>query len=203
MNWDGFGSGNGLSSVRRQAITWTNADLLSIGPLEKTLRLNSNRNTKLWFTICIWKFRLGNGGHFVRGGGVGGNGWVQTALQMNRHLCHFWIDRFHTPWNKHRIYFSKALMFEVSETVLGIHILLYSNTGLGYSFSAFALAVLRHWISGTRTKLLVLVVSKATVWLFHNQMCTVAFRVLQVLSKKSQGFNPITVLASDRVHQSE
>ena len=28
-----IGSGNGLLSVRRQAITWTNADLLSFGPL--------------------------------------------------------------------------------------------------------------------------------------------------------------------------
>ena len=29
----GIGPGNGLSPFRRQAITWTNADLLSIGPL--------------------------------------------------------------------------------------------------------------------------------------------------------------------------
>ena len=33
MNWVGIGSGNGLSPVRWQAITSTNADLLSIGPL--------------------------------------------------------------------------------------------------------------------------------------------------------------------------
>ena len=33
MNWVSIGSGNGLSSVRRQAITWTNAVLLSIGLL--------------------------------------------------------------------------------------------------------------------------------------------------------------------------
>ena len=32
MNWVIIGSGNGLSPVRRQAITWTNADLLLIGP---------------------------------------------------------------------------------------------------------------------------------------------------------------------------
>ena len=30
LNWAIIGSGNGLSSVRRQAITWTNDDLLSI-----------------------------------------------------------------------------------------------------------------------------------------------------------------------------
>ena len=31
LNQVSFGSGNGLSPVQRQAITWTNADLLSIG----------------------------------------------------------------------------------------------------------------------------------------------------------------------------
>ena len=31
--WVSFGSSNSLSPVRRQVITWTNADLLSIGPL--------------------------------------------------------------------------------------------------------------------------------------------------------------------------
>ena len=33
VNWASIGSGYGLPPVRRQAITWTNADLLSIGPL--------------------------------------------------------------------------------------------------------------------------------------------------------------------------
>ena len=33
-----IGSGNGLSPVRRQAITWTNDDLLSIAPFGKKLR---------------------------------------------------------------------------------------------------------------------------------------------------------------------
>ena len=33
MNRDSIGSGNGLVPNRGQAITWTNADLLSIGPL--------------------------------------------------------------------------------------------------------------------------------------------------------------------------
>ena len=34
VNWVSIGSGNGLSPVRRQAITGTNADILSIGLLE-------------------------------------------------------------------------------------------------------------------------------------------------------------------------
>ena len=33
MNWDGIGSGYGLSPVQHQAITWTNAALLSVGHL--------------------------------------------------------------------------------------------------------------------------------------------------------------------------
>ena len=33
VKWVSIGSGNGLSPIRCQAITWTNADLLSIGPL--------------------------------------------------------------------------------------------------------------------------------------------------------------------------
>ena len=33
MNWISIGSDNGLLPVQHQAITWTNADLLSIGPL--------------------------------------------------------------------------------------------------------------------------------------------------------------------------
>ena len=33
MNWVNIDSGNGLSAVQHQAITWTKADLLSNGPL--------------------------------------------------------------------------------------------------------------------------------------------------------------------------
>ena len=37
MNWVSIGSDNGLSPVRCQAITWTNADLWPIGPLDTNL----------------------------------------------------------------------------------------------------------------------------------------------------------------------
>ena len=47
MNLSSISSGNGLSPDRRQAITWTNADLLSIGPLGT----NFNENG-----IKIWSF---------------------------------------------------------------------------------------------------------------------------------------------------
>ena len=57
-------SGNGLSHVRRQAIIWTNAALLSIGAV----------GTKLWIKMqtfhswkCTWKCRSRNDGHCVLG----------------------------------------------------------------------------------------------------------------------------------------
>ena len=60
-----IGSDNGLSPDRRQAIIWTNAGLLLIGPLGtnfseiliKILHFHSRK--------CIWKCRLRNSGHFV------------------------------------------------------------------------------------------------------------------------------------------
>ena len=62
-----IGSGNGLSPVRRQAITWTNAFLLSIRPLRTNF-------SEIWIKIqnfslrkCPWKCRLQNGGHIVQG----------------------------------------------------------------------------------------------------------------------------------------
>ena len=50
VNWFSIGSDNGLSPVWRQAITWTNAKLLSIRPLGTNLSENLNENTKL--LIC-------------------------------------------------------------------------------------------------------------------------------------------------------
>ena len=42
------GSGNGLSPIRHQAITWTNATLMSIGPLGTNFNEILNQNTKLF-----------------------------------------------------------------------------------------------------------------------------------------------------------
>ena len=46
INWATIGSDNGLLAPGRKAITWTNVDFLSIGPLE-TNQWNSNKNTQL------------------------------------------------------------------------------------------------------------------------------------------------------------
>ena len=53
--------------ARRQAIIWTIAGLLSIGPLgtnfsEILIKIQNFHSRK-----CIWKYRLRNGGHFVQG----------------------------------------------------------------------------------------------------------------------------------------
>ena len=68
VNWVSVGSDNGLSLVRRQAITWTNAGSLSIEPLgtnfseirieKKQLFMHENV-----FENVVCKF----GGHFVQG----------------------------------------------------------------------------------------------------------------------------------------
>ena len=61
-------SGNGLSSILRQAITWTSADLLSIGPLgtnfsEIWIKLQNFSFIKMDLKMyCLW-----NGGHFILG----------------------------------------------------------------------------------------------------------------------------------------
>ena len=66
--------GNGLPPVRRQAITWTNADLLSIGPLG----INSSeiliKMLNFWFMKIDLKMRSAKWWPFCRGGVGGGGG---------------------------------------------------------------------------------------------------------------------------------
>ena len=64
MNWVSIGSGNGLASNRRQAITWTSVNLFSFEPLGTNF--SENRIETLTFSF---KCRLRNGGHFVQGWG--------------------------------------------------------------------------------------------------------------------------------------
>ena len=66
------GSDNGLSPVRHQAITWSNAGLLSIGPLgtnfsENRIEIQNFFIRENTFENVVCKI----GGHFVRGGGGG------------------------------------------------------------------------------------------------------------------------------------
>ena len=61
-------SRNGLSPVRRQAITWTNADLLSIGPLGTNFSEIRIQNTKLFMNENVFENVVcQNGGQFLQG----------------------------------------------------------------------------------------------------------------------------------------
>ena len=62
-----IGSGNALSPVQHQAITWSNADLLSFGSLGINFSkiLIKIQNFSSW--KCIWKCCLWNGGHLAKG----------------------------------------------------------------------------------------------------------------------------------------
>ena len=50
VKWVSFGSGNGLLPVGHQAITWTNPDLLSIGPLGTNF-------SEIWIEILTFPFK--------------------------------------------------------------------------------------------------------------------------------------------------
>ena len=47
-NWIIIGSDNGLTPIQWQAITWSNAELLSIRTLETKLQWNLNQNTDIF-----------------------------------------------------------------------------------------------------------------------------------------------------------
>ena len=68
VNRVSISSDNGLSPIRRQAIIWTSAGLLSIGPLGPNFSEILIIIQNFSFSKCTWKYRLWKGGHFVQGG---------------------------------------------------------------------------------------------------------------------------------------
>ena len=60
-----IGSDNGLSPDRRQAIIWTNAGILLIGPLETNFSEILIEILTFHSRKCGWKCCLRNGGHLV------------------------------------------------------------------------------------------------------------------------------------------
>ena len=60
-----IGSDNGLSPDRRQAIIWTNAGILLIGPFGTSVKFQPEFKHFHW-SKCIWKFRLQNGVYLSR-----------------------------------------------------------------------------------------------------------------------------------------
>ena len=72
VNQVSIGSDNSLAPVRRQAIIWTNAGILSIGPLGKKLQWAFNQSTELFiyenaFENVAWEMAA-----ILYGGGGGG-----------------------------------------------------------------------------------------------------------------------------------
>ena len=55
LNWAIIGSGNGLSPIRHQAITWTNAGLLSIGQIQWN-QLGTNFS-EIWIRVLSFSFK--------------------------------------------------------------------------------------------------------------------------------------------------
>ena len=61
-----FGSDNGLSPAPHQAIIWTNAGILLIGPLRTNFsEMSIEIHTFSFKKMHLKKCRQGNGGHFV------------------------------------------------------------------------------------------------------------------------------------------
>ena len=60
-----IGSDNGLLPERRQAIIWTNAGMLLIGPLEQTLVKSESKFTYSYSRKCMWKCHQELDVHFV------------------------------------------------------------------------------------------------------------------------------------------
>ena len=69
MNWVIIGSGNGLSPDRRQAITWTNADLFIVSWTPGNIfQWNLNRNSIIFIQEnAVENIVCQNVGHFVQG----------------------------------------------------------------------------------------------------------------------------------------
>ena len=67
VNQVSIGSDNGLSPIRRQAIIWTNAGLLSVESLGTIFSEILTRYKTFHSRKCIWKCHLWKGGLFVQG----------------------------------------------------------------------------------------------------------------------------------------
>ena len=87
MDWFSIGLDNGLWPVRRQAITWTNAGLLSIGPLETEFSEIRTKIQNVSFTKMHLKTSSAKWQPFCRGGGTSWFFfcWSYSYCSANRH----------------------------------------------------------------------------------------------------------------------
>ena len=90
MNCDSTASDNGLLPARRQAIIWTNAGLLSIGPLGTIFgQVQTKKHYNFHSLKRILKHRLRNGVHFS-----GGEELKLTTIEMFRKIRIWLVVRF-------------------------------------------------------------------------------------------------------------
>ena len=93
MNWVIIASGNGLSPVRHQAITWTNAGLLSIGPLGTYLSEFESEFYHFHSRKCNWKCRLPKGRPFCPWGDELRDDVIRSDYELTKHPIlhpHWW-----------------------------------------------------------------------------------------------------------------
>ena len=99
LNWVIIGSDNGLSIVRRQAIIWTNAGILLIGPLGTKFTEISIGIQNFHSRNCIWKRHLQNGVILSRPQWVKDIlEWIYTRVAI-RCLLLSWVMTIHVPYS--------------------------------------------------------------------------------------------------------
>ena len=94
-----IGSDNGLSPGRRQAIIWTNAGILLIGPLGTNF---SEILIEILTRKCVWKCRLRNGGHLVSASMCFNRYWSLVQVVLPDGLAPD-VDR-PSPWMKQSLW---------------------------------------------------------------------------------------------------
>ena len=109
MNHGSIGSDNGLSPVRQQAITWTNAALLSIGPLgtkfgEISIKIQNFSFTKMHLKISSAKQRPFCPGRHELNGNMPGKVVVSEELRVVMIYLHQILSHGFSQWfNQHGI----------------------------------------------------------------------------------------------------
>ena len=93
VHWISIGSGNGLSSVRRRAITRSNADLLSIGPLWTNFSEIRSEILTFPFKKTGLKFSSGKFRPFCLGLNLL-TPWGQVTHVCIRKLCNHWLRQY-------------------------------------------------------------------------------------------------------------
>ena len=93
MNWVSIGSDNGLSPNRCEAIFWNSVRILLIEPSGTNFNEFGSKDIFFHSRKCIWKCRLGDGGHFVQEGWVNNSTWPLTIGMLRPKLGRWPLPR--------------------------------------------------------------------------------------------------------------